>query len=567
MKRFLSLVKISTKSGFEALSPSKKEKSTLAKLGMVLLFIFLFAYMGMTFGVMANKMAKSAMDMGEMDRLVGMFSMIVTVVSVWLGLVALPSLLFFSQDTPVFMTMPFASWEIALAKFASAYVYLLSSIVFFGLPMAGGILIVDFSLRGLLGWLVTILLSPIWPAVLISLIYMVLLQVAPVLRNKDRMGMITGVLSLVLAVVFYILFMQASETMEMTEANMTTLPISPGVIRTMSLVFPAIKAGQLMVAGSGALTFLGGLALGLATSILAILILVIFARPFYFRILTSVAGGGSNGKTMAKGEIDKAVGQSTGAFWAIVQFEWRQLTRTSAYLLNVVISSIFVPFWMVFVIGFSAYMARDEIFESGISLEQIHHFIEEAMEFMGGPLVLGVIVGAFIGIMALYGGAPSTAVTRDAKNIESFKALPIKASRLFLAQFFTSYMVSMIPGLLLLILVMVLVGVNPAFYLSLVGSFFLVSLALSMMEFTFDVIAPKLDWEDETKAVKSSFRSTIFVLLTMGIPFALGFLVWKTGIPLDVTSLLIVGISAVILVVASLLTFGKAEAHLAKMNR
>lgn len=136
MKRFLSLVKISTKSGFEALSPSKKEKSTLAKLGMVLLFIFLFAYMGMTFGVMANKMAKSAMAMGEMDRLVGMFSMIVTVVSIWLGLVALPSLLFFSQDTPVFMTMPFASWEIALAKFASAYVYLLSSIVFFGLPMA-----------------------------------------------------------------------------------------------------------------------------------------------------------------------------------------------------------------------------------------------------------------------------------------------------------------------------------------------------------------------------------------------------------------------------------------------
>ncbi len=138
MNRLISLIKISTKSGFEALSPSKKEKSTLAKIGQVVLVIFLFAYMGMTFGVMAHNMAKSAVVIGEMDRLVGMFSMILTVISIWMGLIALPALLFFSKDTPVFMTMPFASWEIALAKFASAYVYLLSSTALFGLPMAGG---------------------------------------------------------------------------------------------------------------------------------------------------------------------------------------------------------------------------------------------------------------------------------------------------------------------------------------------------------------------------------------------------------------------------------------------
>lgn len=567
MNRLISLIKISTKSGFEALSPSKKEKSTLAKIGRVVLIIFLFAYMGMTFGVMAHNMAKSAVVIGEMDRLVGMFSMILTVISIWMGLIALPALLFFSKDTPVFMTMPFASWEIALAKFASAYVYLLSSTALFGLPMAGGILLVDFSLRGLLGWLITILLSPIWPAVLISLIYMILLQLAPFLRNKDRMGMITGVLSLVLAVVFYVLFMQASDSMGLTEGDMTALPISPGLIQTLSLVFPAIKAAQLMVAELGALTFLGGLVLGLASSVLAILILVIFARPFYFRIITSLEGSGSAGKAMDRGAVDKAVGKSTGAFWAMVQFEWRQLTRTSAYLLNVVISSIFVPFWMLFVLGFSAYMARDEIFDSDISLAGIHEFAQEAIELLGGPLVLGVLAGGIIGIMCLYGGAPATAVTRDAKNIESFKTLPIKASRIFLAQYFTSYMVSMVPGLLLLVLAMVLVGPSPAFYLSLVGSFLLVSLALSMLEFTFDAMAPKLDWEDETKAVKSNFRSTIFTLLAMGIPIALGFLVWKLEIPMNVTAILILGLSAVILVVSSFLTFSNAEAHLAKMNR
>ncbi len=569
MRRFLSLLKVSIREGFSSISPSSAKKRTrLQKLGMVLLFLLMAAYLIGFLGFASYGMAKSFHARGLGDAFSTFSFLSMTLVTIWIGLVGVPLILFFSEDTQVYMTMPFKPWEIALSKMVAAYLYGLLSMAMFGVPVLIGAMAAAFDLRALIGWILGLLALPFWPICLLGLVFLIILQLVPALRNKNRINFLMGLVMMALGILFY--FGMMNFTKDITQESMIKsglMAADSSAIKLGRILFPAVWGSQLMVNGTGVASFLAGLGLCLAVSIASLLLFSVLAGPLYFRVITSLSAGSERRKRISSDQRDRYVNRKTSSFRALLHWEKLLTMRVSAYMMNVVVSSLFLPFWFLIVLLVPLIQNWDEIMKMGLSLPIIQAKVGELMELVGGAMNAGLLVGGGIGFLTMMAAPTATAVTRDGRHIEALKVLPVSPAKIYLAQFSCAYLFGVLPGLLLLLLTLIPVGLRFDYLLPALLGLIVLSLTLAMIDYCIDVLSPKLDWQDEMKAVKQSKNAFVGLFLSMGLPVLLGLAIWKLSIDLRFVGPIVLSFCLVAFAVSTYLVFGRADQHFKKYHR
>lgn len=569
MKRFISLLKICQKNSFDFLgmkNNKKKPQTQAQKAGGYLLIALSFLYLGWIFFSMARGISLAGKTAGELPTVIGFLNLQMLLFTVLVSFVAVPTILFFARDIEAYLAMPFRPAEIFLAKLGSAFLYLLSISALLGVPAGLGYLSVEFSLSALLGWLFSCLLLPLWLVSLMALVFLLLFQVLPFLRNKDRFNLIGGIIGIGGAVLFYILLRSFPSAFGHGAAQ-NALPLSAmktGIDRAFFL-FPTLKGSIQMIAG-GWSGLLQGLGFSLALSSAFFILLFFLAQGLYFRVVLSMTSSAGKEKKLSLAAQDKMLKKEKSPRKALLQWEFRLLFRTSAYFMNVVLACIFSPLWMLFIFSFPFLQNWDQIQNQGFEWAELGTLAREFIQDQGDPLILGILIGAGIGTIALMGSAPSSAVSRDAQQIESFKSFPLSTKDLYLAQFIPSYLVSVLPITGISLILLGLIAFWPIFSLPFLLSFFLTSLAIGLLEFCFDVHGPNLDWTEEIMAVKRNKNSMVSVGLisVLVIVFILVFVSGWNPAPLALGIFLL---DLVLLTITAYDIFVRGEKYFSSYNR
>ncbi|MDY3051974.1 MAG: hypothetical protein SOR89_02155 [Ndongobacter sp.] len=522
MRRFRSLVWVNLKVGLDAFFSGmsflgrKKKAGLFSKFGYgakLLFFALIFTPMIFSVGYMAYRTMALLAPLRLDPALVSAIQVGGMVLILLTAVVAVPSVYYFSGDLDHYLSMPLRPREILAAKFLTVVIEQYYLLVLMIVPMAVGFLMIRFSVTSLLGWLISIVFLPVFPVLLVSILILLLMNLAPVLRDKDRMAMITGLFSLIFAFGLAILFQMRGDQSGTQLANI--IMRGEGLFTSVAQVFPPLRGAQLMISGTQAGDFLLGLGITVASNAVLVFIYLILSERLYFKGALGMGESRSRGRTLNAGQREKAISRTSSLTRTLFLREHREILRTPVYFLNGVLSALLVPVIMIVAVVVSLrFNAEVELSE----MTRFFSFLTELLADSQTQIIAGLIAG---GAIALFSGGmnslSATAVSRDARCLETLKSLPVSARRIFFVKLLPGWIYGMVTLVLFPAVLMMAIPIPPMTIAVYFISGAVMTYAINLFDLIIDIKRPKLNWQDETKAMKGNMNTMIAQFLGMGL--------------------------------------------------
>lgn len=508
MSRFWSLVKINVilslnRSG-QTLNRNKKSKSN-GLLGTIAIFLFA----GVVFFFVGLSMAREYVQQGLMAAYFAYGCVMGLAMTTAVIFSFASSTLFYSSDAQVYLAMPLSPREILGAKLVSLLLqsYLMQLLVFLPLALAG--IISAFSVQSLFAWTLVFFLLPVVPVCLVTVVLLLLLQVAPFLRNEKRLTFFTGIITMIGSIAVS-LSMQFSMRLAYVEGISQTTP------KWLDFLFPIIRYGQDMAFGE-AQAAVGAYGMMFLTSVLWMGVTFALATKLYFPILLSLRGA-DHGKALSADALQTSTKKERGVLLSLVSREAKGILRVPVFVLNAVI----MPYVMI---GVTAGGAIVGFARSGHSAD-LSILRELFLAFSDTPstaLSIGIIAGLSIALFGTMGALVSTTISRDAAHLDFLKSIPVPAFTLFMGKFLGSAIFGFVPMVLLWVICFALFPFVPLVHITLVVVSLLAGYGMLMWDLCLDIYSPKLDWMDELAVMKQNKNVVFsqmksFALMMLAIP-------------------------------------------------
>lgn len=488
-------------------SDAKKKKKRLGSLGSLLLFAFLFIYMG---GLMA------ASSMG-LFRMLEPFAMTMLIPELYLsaavvmtfvfGAVYAISIFYYSSDVVRLLPLPLRSGEIISSKLLVTTAYIELIILAFLLP--------SLTVYGVMSnavWyyyplmIFCLLILPLIPLCAAAILVILLMRLTPFARNKDRFNTISSLLLLV-GTFGMISFIQSmanrggSDFAQWIEAGTDSLS------SVTSSVFPGVaQASRLLQFGAGSFNLLDLLLLVLFAAASWLLVLLA-GKAFYFQGAVSVSMSGGSRRRINGHEL-AAAGKAGSLFWTMVLKDARLLVRTPIFLMNNVIMNFL---WPVFLLM--------PLFTQGSFTETLTGFRKAAKMITPDSnfaiTIILMICFAFTAFVAGTNGIAASALSREGKLLYVMKMIPVSYSRQLLAKVTVGVLMALAGALLAVIAAIVLLLPPPWLVIPALAVLPGACVLPSSAGIIFDLLWPKLNWDNEQRAVKQNLNVLYGMLVSL----------------------------------------------------
>jgi ABC-2 type transport system permease protein len=199
--------------------------------------------------------------------------------------------------------------------------------------------------------------------------------------------------------------------------------------------------------------------------------------------------------------------------------EWRIMFRTPIYNMNLIV----VDLIMIVIFGFSFIGGNASGEEGKLMLNEILKF---RLPSNNGGFIFFILAGTlfFNGVSAI----AATAISREGKTAWFMKFIPVSPILQINAKIFFGVIVHLFVPTLLLIVSLVIGMITIVDFIFILIPFILVTIYLNYWCILIDLARPKLNWDNETVAVKQNMNSLfclfiafLLALLMAGIGFIL----------------------------------------------
>jgi ABC-2 type transport system permease protein len=503
MNKYLSLTRVLFKSntGLSSSGGGIRRKGALLVV-LALCMLPLMVPSGVTFYMLYPALAQSG---GVRDMLAGMMAAACGALIIF-GIMYVISTFYFSDDVAQLITMPIEPETILAAKFTIVCVYQYFVELVIMLPCA-----VAFGLRiGSAAYFIYAFLMlaalPLIPTVICAALSVVLMAFGKIFRNKDRFRLAAGIVAVIFAVgVNLVIQLQTPGAANSGADTSAMLASSLPAMSRAAMFFPTcFLAADGMLAGTTLLGFAEFVAF-LAACAAAVFVFLRLAHRLYLIGVVGLSQSAPAGRRMTAKEAER-MSRGGGAAGALISKDMKLLLRTPSYMLNCVLGAVVFPPLMVIIFAFAF---RDI----------------DVSSFAGSFVFIAVASGmmCFFGAMNM---ASATAVSRDGKNYDVSRYIPVPARSQVLAK--------LIPGLVLSGISLLLMAV-PAVFIFRIGpleTFWLAAVSAAatcganLLGLLIDISFPKLDWEDENAAVKSNLNVGVELILITLLLCALPLPAW-----------------------------------------
>lgn len=490
MSKLLILTKILLKNNnnpFESGFNNKK------KLGMILLLILCFVPLTLSFAVSTIASYDMLVKLNLQGMLLASTMTLSCIAMIVFGFFYIMSVFYFSKDIGTLLQLPLRPYEIIGAKLIIIilFEYLVEVVIL--LPTLIGFCYKEGNALFIIYGIIIFLTLPIIPIIICGLISMIIMTFTDLVKDKDRFKFLSGMLGIVMAIVINIFIRKVSGP----EALISSLRDNSDAINNASKAFPSARFAAFSLLNSTTISGLLNLIVFLIISIIALVIFFIAAEALYFKGAIGISESTSKGKKLSHKEFNKSSVKNSKLKSYMLK-ELKLLFRTPAYLQNCVIGGVIFPPIMILIILFS---------NGGMS---------KSFNFQMNTMFFTIATGIIL-VATSFNMICATAISREGETFFVMKYLPISYKDQIVAKVLVGIIVSIAADLLMLITGAIVFKISflmlaMLFVISLIGIIF-----YSFLGIFIDLKFPKLDWDNEAKAVKQNFNGLIVMLALLFI--------------------------------------------------
>lgn len=519
MRNFLALVKVNLKNTFN-LTDGKEKKSAISKfLPIIILVALLPTISGIYF--LAKELLDVLIPIQQTGLLVGLLLMGISVTVFFFAIFLVPSIYYFSKDVETLLALPLQPWVIVASKFVVTVIYEYFTILFFAVPVLVAYIEKVQPTFGFYPILcIVILLLPVVPLILSSILIMLVMWLIPFAKNRDFFNYLSTFFALALAIGINVLAGSASSISQDVLLNLL-MQGNNSLTRIFTYVIPNIRYGveaMVQIDYVQLLIYVGMVAA-------AILLFIFIAQIVYFRGAIGINETSASRKRLKSSAYAKST--LSGNVLATYTFkELKLLIRTPIYFMNCVSTVVLLPV----ILSVSMIPAMQSTGELDQILSQIPWNRPEL-----GIYVIGI--GACIGWgMTSLNLITPTSISREGTNAYFMKYIPVP--------YFTQLTAKVLSGLSISLFGILLILIPAAFFIRLPWNLTLMALVSAILASIFmnylgmivDVIRPKLVWEQEASAVKQNLNAFFTMVpafaLSVGLMFVIINVSYASWLPL-----------------------------------
>lgn len=479
---------------------AKKNK----KLKRILYFI-LFAVLAAIIGFFSSNMIDILKQSHQETTFVGLVLFLVLLLTIIQSVFSSVNMLYFTKDTEYILPLPLKPYQIIIAR-----TNVIIIVQYFIEIIVGLIPLVVYGFKMNCGpmfyapVLITLILLPILPTVILSLIVMILMSFSKVTKNKNKFQLFTTFIVFALTIAFSVALVKIDEQSISDEQLAQLMTKANGMIELIKGYFPTLKYSINAILSNNILTMILEFAKVIGITALAYIVYALLSQKLYFKGLVGSLFSGENKK---KKKRIKIATKRKGIGKLYVAKEFKTLLRNPVYLVQCVLPAIILPILCIVLVL--------------ISFDE--ETINEIMKALSNVNASGLILLTLIGITQFFSMIvyiSITAISRDGRNAVFMKYIPVPL--------YKQYVYKTIPNIIMnlfTIIIVLAVGEyllhTPILDLLIV---FIISMimnvAQSFVMILIDLKRPKLQWNSEYAVVKQNFNlifPMLFSLLSIGL--------------------------------------------------
>ncbi|WP_411681773.1 putative ABC transporter permease subunit [Clostridium thailandense] len=538
MNKYFSLTKVFLKNSSSGLAKDGKRK--LPKT-ILLYAVLILSFLPLT-GMFASVTATSYEFLRSIKQEGIILSAAMTVSSAIIfafGIFLVMSVFYFSSDVENLLVLPVKSSVILMSKFTVVLIYeyftevvvLVPVIVTFGVKSGAGFLYYIYGI-------VIFLTLPIVPLIIGALISILIMRFAGFTKNKDRFKTIAQMAILVFVVGINLVTQKLGKASSSGQDMARLLAEgNNSLIKVSSKLFINIRYASEAFVNSSNMSGIVNMIIYLLISLILLILFAILAEAFYLKGVIGMTQTQARRKMLSSEEIAKQSGRRSKIFTYTVK-ELNILFRTPVYFMNCVVMNFIWPFFLVIPL-----ISQPESFKL---IKNAHGYFNM---FISNARTLGIIAAVIFAssvMLTMMNPIAITSISREGKNIFINKFIPMDYKQQILSKVLSAFIINF-SGILLMILIATAI-VRPPFYI------FIVSIVLSITATVFSIFIgifidlnyPKLDWDNEQRAVKQNFNVIIGMIIGLIAAGAVVFITIKLNLIFSIIfpSILIIFLAA-----------------------
>lgn len=418
-----------------------------------------------------------------------------------LGTYTIMNVFYFSDDIEVLLPMPIKSSELIIGKFLAVLLnmYMYTSILI--LPLIAYGIVSKASIIYYLYLVLVLIITPVFPMVLASIICMILMRFTKLSKHKDGFRMFIGCISLIFVILFN--YLNSALNGNMTHGQ-TLLKFSEGhnsMMDTMTGIFIINKFSSYALLYNNKTSGLLYIILTLVTSMAIFAAYSYIGGKLYLKGIIGISESYSTRENILEnGKADKII-KINSPLKALVVKDIKIMFRTPTYFINCVAMIFYMP----------AILGVSMISNGGLA--NIKNMLNSTNR-LNGFVIVGAFVLAAMSIMT--GGAASIALSREGRDIIVSKYIPISYKTHLHSKIISSLCIN---GMAVVItaIVLILIGINKLLFilglLVSIGAILLISLIGLFLDFSF----PKLTWETEKAIFQKNYLPVLIMVIVVVI--------------------------------------------------
>ena len=538
MKNTLYLTKVLflNSFGLNFSNKAKKNKKSISRIGYIALIIFLILFVGAPMLLMGIGMGFSFNEIGKTLEGVNVvlegfksFLPLMSIMILLFSIFGIISTFFLSSDMETLLALPFKPKEIIIAKFINSLtsVYLIEIMMF--LPILIGIgLGASLNILYYFNILLVTIFLPMVPLAIFGILLTSLMRYTALNRVKDKIQYVIMLFVIVFAVAIEI----GSTSMgEGSMDDMANLIVNQS--NALSYVMFFTLPASIALGTENILLSIGCMLIFIIMSIGFVILFGLIGEKIYIKGVLGKPQLKIKNKKEEKVELKEE--KKTSIFKELVKNEWRTVNRSPIYNMNLVLPVFLMPI----ILGVSMIAGFSEVDEVGTLTEFINGF-KEIIDFgVGNVLVFTVAILSFFTSMSM---SSSTAISRDGRNAYFNKIIPVEPMTIINAKVVLGIILGFIPCLLITIILLALGLMNALDFILINIPLFLFIVVTNYIGIYIDLRRPKLEWENETVAVKQNTNTIIYMFLDWALTMiivAFGVILIFIRIPAFVASLIL----------------------------
>ncbi|HHY81340.1 MAG TPA: hypothetical protein GX505_01515 [Clostridiales bacterium] len=437
------------------------------------------------------------------------------------GIFYIISTFYFSSDIELLLPLPLKPRQIIGAKFivVAVYEYLTTAVVFvpmwltYGIKMGSGLLYYVYGL-------IIFLLIPFVPLTAASILIMLIMRFFNLSRHKDTVKVVGGMLGIFIGLGINVVVQNVTTGMSQEQVMELIQKGNNSLIGLAAGIFPTTRWGAEALVFHAQLSGFISFLLYTGFSILFYYALLWLGELIYLRGVIGLSEAGSRRNRTKQVQLEKtAVKGSVIRTYTLV--ELKLLFRTPIYFINCVMINFLYPVFFLFPL----LVQNEEV-----------SIIQELSKALNKPGTEGMILAGSFALALFLGGTnatTATAISREGQELFVKKYLPVSYRQQLTAKLLSGFILGLVAIIMMVLFAVIVFNLEWWLGLIILATAWLPILYTSLTGLLIDLYNPKLDWDNEQKAVKQNVNVVYNMLagiLPAGLTIAfIGFafnLVW-----------------------------------------